>query len=269
MKKIILLGAFIAAVSLHGASLKFITLGTGAGYPSMTRENSCNLLQTSKGSYMIDAGGPVLTSFIRRKLDINKVRAVFITHMHDDHFGGLTGFLKTRITKTIRGKWLGFWPEIWLPDPEAGPLFAKLMSLGNDYKTKDRIKYYTVKKGLFYDDGFLKVTAIPNKHIPVKNGFLPSYCFLIEVEGKKILCTGDLAKDFSDFPVEAAKNADIVLCESTHFDIMNHLETFRKIRPGKLIFNHVAVRNERRLPEFAAKVNYPVVFAKDGDVFEL
>jgi ribonuclease BN (tRNA processing enzyme) len=251
--------------------MKLITLGTGAGNPTLIRHNSCSFLETSNGSYLIDAGGPVSASIIRKGLDFNAIRAVFITHMHEDHFGGLTSFLKNRMVKNgpynRTDLWRGFWPEVWLPDPDGITAFDWLMAVQFRGEQRERILYRLIQPGTFYNDGFMKVTAIPNRHFPWKDGYLPSFCFLLEAEGKKLLCTGDLSADFSDFPVEAAKNADLVLCEFTHFDLMQQLDTFRKIRPGKLIFNHVAERNEKQFPVFAEQLKYPAAVACDGDEF--
>ena len=252
--------------------MKIITLGTGAGNPSMIRNKSCTFLETSGGAYLIDAGGPVSAEIIRKGLDFNRIRAVFITHMHEDHFGGLTSFLKNRMVPNgpynRADRWLGFWPEVWLPDPDAPEAFDRLMAIQFRGAQRDRIKYRVIRPGLFYDDGNLKATAIPNRHFHWKDGFLPSYCFLLEAEDKKLLCTGDLAADFSDFPVEAAKDADLVLCEFTHFDLQKCQALLRAIRPGKLVFNHVAGRNEALFPEFSASFDYPMFVAKDGDEFE-
>jgi ribonuclease BN (tRNA processing enzyme) len=59
------------------------------------------------------------------------------------------------------------------------------------------------------------------------------------------------------------------VCENTHFLPIRHLDLFKKIRPGKLVFNHVSGRNEKQFPEVKKAVDYPVFIAKDGDVFEI
>ena len=134
----------------------------------MTRNNTCTWLNMCNGAYLIDAGGPVSASIIRKGLDFNLIRAVFITHMHEDHFGGLTSFLKNRMVPNgpynRAPLWRGFWPEVWLPDPDAPEAFDRLMAVQFRGTQRDRIKYRVIKPGLFYDDGYLKVTAIPNRH---------------------------------------------------------------------------------------------------------
>ncbi len=271
MKTLILSGVFFSMLLLNAAPIKIITLGTGAGNPSMTRDNSCTFLQAGKYSYLIDAGCHVSSKIIRKGLDFNDIKAVFITHMHEDHFGGLTSFLKNRMAKyspyTRPGKWKGFWPEVWLPEAEGIKAFEMLMQVATRGVGKEKIIWKLIKPGLFYDDGYLKATAIPNKHIKSGDGFLPSYCFLFDIEGKKILCTGDLRNDLSDFPVEAAKDADLVLCENTHFLPIRHLDLFKSIKPGKLVFNHNAGRNTAQFEDVKKAVNYPVFIANDGDEF--
>ena len=66
----------------------------------------------------------------------------------------------------------------------------------------------------------------------------------------------------------AAKDADLVLCEFTHFNPEKCQNLLGKIRPEKLVFNHVAKRNEAFFPDFSKNVDYPMFVAKDGDEFE-
>lgn len=250
--------------------MKLSTLGTGAGNPSKTRKNTAHILTTPNGDYIIDAGAHLTSSMVQKDIDANNVRAVFISHMHEDHFGGLTSFLKNRMKDSLRKN--PAWkirPDVWFPDADALEPYEKLMAIQFRGRNKDMINFRVIKPGVFFDDGYLKVTAIPNRHIPWEDGFLPSYCFVFEAEGKKLVYTGDLALDCSDFPVEAAANADICISELTHFDPIKEIKYFQKINPRKLVFTHVAESRAKLMPEFRKLIKYPVIVANDGDDFEL
>ena len=65
--------------------MKIITLGTSHGDPTVTRFNSSTLFRTGTADYLIDAGSPVNALMIRRNIPLSALRAVFITHQHEDH----------------------------------------------------------------------------------------------------------------------------------------------------------------------------------------
>ena len=78
--------------------MRIITLGTSHGDTTPMRFNSSVAYETVDGRlYLIDAGAPVEALLRRQGFRLYDLRAVFISHMHDDHAGGLTGLMKQTI----------------------------------------------------------------------------------------------------------------------------------------------------------------------------
>ena len=79
--------------------MRIITQGTSHGNHTYNRFNSSTLVEVEDVSYLIDAGAPANGLMIRANKELHKLQAVFITHMHEDHTGGLPGIIKTLLKK--------------------------------------------------------------------------------------------------------------------------------------------------------------------------
>jgi ribonuclease BN (tRNA processing enzyme) len=64
-------------------------LGTGDAFGSGGRFNTCFLVRDRRGGFLIDCGASSMIAMRRFGVDPNEVRAVVVSHLHGDHFGGL------------------------------------------------------------------------------------------------------------------------------------------------------------------------------------
>ncbi len=75
--------------------MKVIPLGTSSGKPTLYRNVSA-LAVVREGEWLLfDCGEAAQTQIMRAGLSPNRLAAIFITHLHGDHFNGLPGLLAT------------------------------------------------------------------------------------------------------------------------------------------------------------------------------
>jgi ribonuclease Z len=74
---------------------KVVTLGTGSGKPTLNRWVSAVAVVWEDEWILFDCGEATQIQVMRSGLHSSRLRAIFITHLHGDHFNGLAGFLST------------------------------------------------------------------------------------------------------------------------------------------------------------------------------
>ncbi len=75
--------------------MKIITLGTGAGRPSLLRNSSATLLEYEGDNLLFDCGESTQMQLMRANARWGKIGVIFIGHLHGDHLNGLPGLLGT------------------------------------------------------------------------------------------------------------------------------------------------------------------------------
>jgi len=72
-----------------------VLLGTGAAVPVPRRGTTSQFLDIHGHTYLIDAGEGTQLSLRRSNIRFQKLKGIFISHMHGDHVLGLPGVLST------------------------------------------------------------------------------------------------------------------------------------------------------------------------------
>lgn len=75
--------------------MRVIPLGTSSGRPTLKRNVSALAVAREAEWLLFDCGEGTQTQIARAGLSPNRLSAVFITHLHGDHFNGLPGLLST------------------------------------------------------------------------------------------------------------------------------------------------------------------------------
>lgn len=92
---ITLLATAAAAASPPRAA--FVTLGTmGGPVPDGHRSQPANAILRDGKTYLVDTGDGTVEQMARADLSLSSVRAIFLSHLHVDHIGGLAAILGLR-----------------------------------------------------------------------------------------------------------------------------------------------------------------------------
>ncbi|MBR4887569.1 MAG: hypothetical protein IKU17_00315 [Clostridia bacterium] len=179
--------------------LKIHFLGTCAGTePIPTCHHSSWVLEVNGVNYWFDAGENCAHRAVSMGIDVMKTVALFVSHPHIDHIGGMANLLFAMDKMVSRyGQCMVkdnalriFFPELPLLDA------VKAVAMGGAGRSlRFETKEYPVADGLLYEDENVRVHALHNTHLGEdgSNGW-HAYSFLIEADGKKIVFSGDVGK---------------------------------------------------------------------------
>jgi ribonuclease BN (tRNA processing enzyme) len=203
---------------------QFITLGTHGGPVSdRNRSQPANALVVGQAVYLVDAGDASVQQLARAGYLVSAVRAVFISHIHIDHTGGLFAVLGLRQQMGAGGKITVYGPPgikamvtglLAAIEPEARSGYGVA---GEDYVAPeslvDVVELPDNAKVKF--DGFT-MTAVENTHysFPKDSDMARRYgslSFRFDLADRSIVYTGDTGP--SDAVTRLASGADLLIAE--------------------------------------------------------
>ena len=252
--------------------MKIVFLGTCHGHPEKGRDYTSIALEVGGSVYLFDTGAFVANKMLDYGLEITHLRSVFITHMHGDHVNGILRLVD--ILSWANRLYNGIAVDYYFPETRGVNEIKELCSAIKGPFDEAKNIFHIYPSDFVYDDGLIKVTAIPTCHL-YERGF-PSYGFMIEAEGKRIVITGDMSQNlkYNDFP-KAAKllDTDLLISEMAHFDF-EILRPHIKLAKTKMLYiTHIKFPNERipllERENASGEFPFPILAANDGDVIEL
>lgn len=148
--------------------LSLTILGANSAIPTATRFPTSQLLQMGASYYLIDCGEGTQIQLRRNRIRLQRISAIFISHLHGDHYFGLVGLLNTFHL-------LGRRKELHVFGP---PGLKDILDLQMQYsKTKlcYTLHFTTLEMGEskeIYSDKAASMRTIPMNHSIPCNGFL-------------------------------------------------------------------------------------------------
>ncbi len=207
--------------------------GTGDGWPCADRNHAAFLYQLGKTCILIDCGEAIDRNYKASGLSYDLFDAIFISHLHSDHFGGF--FM------LMQGCWLEGRTKplpVYLPKGAIKPLRAMLNA------------------GFLFDEAL-------DFRLELRLGFL------LEAGGRRVVHSADLGKP-EDLSPALEKPIDLLMCELAHFSPQEIFTFLHGRKVKRVSFMHVGrpfYEDLARTGRLAAKMlpNIPHSFPRDLD----
>ena len=148
--------------------MKLTILGCHAATPKITAHPTSQVLEMRGHLFLIDCGEGTQVQLRKYKVKFSRIKQIFISHLHGDHFFGLPGLISTFHL-------MGRETDLHIYGPKGiKEAILLLLKLGKSYTTFQLYFHELDQKSpeLLFEDELVTVETIPLEHRVYTNGFL-------------------------------------------------------------------------------------------------
>lgn len=252
-------------------------LGVGDGMACADRFHSSFLYELDGATLLLDCGEPVSRSFRATGLHPDVIDAIFLSHLHADHYAG--------IFMLIQGFWLDQRRRLLPVHAPAEGIEALRLMLRTGYLFDELIgfplEFSPLTAGQPMTVGSARVTAFRTTHLDsLRGAFQKQYpvefaahSFLIEHRGRRIGHSADLGAPDDLEPLLRAP-LDLLVCELAHFEAADLFAYLRSKPVRRLALIHLGRQywgRKNEVLKLAATMlpGVPVEIPNDGESITL
>ncbi len=239
-------------------SLRFI--GSGDAFGSGGRMQTCILVDALSVRFCIDFGATSLVALRQANIDPNSIDAIFLTHLHGDHCGGVPFLLLDAMLASKRASPLAI---IGPRDVQhhLGRLQEALFPGSQTMSPKFALDFVEIEPGQSLSFGEFLVSTIAAKHTPQSNPLALRF----QIGQRSLVFTGD--GELTDALIGFVQDADLLVTECYGYTkpVRGHLSypDVNKLSAQKIILTHM------HTDMLAHSEDVPEICAYDGLVVEI
>jgi ribonuclease Z len=259
---LLLYSSLLVAYPTSAQDITVTLLGTGSPEPAMDRFGPSTLVQAGTQTLIFDVGRGVNQRLAQVGLNVQRIDAIFLTHLHSDHVVGipdlwLTGWLRTASNRPL---------NVWGPSGttqmmerlrqafeadirDRGESEPDLPRGGSEFAAAD------IQAGVVYEKQGVRVTALRVEH----TGVSPAFSYRVEYQGRVVVLSGDTR--FSPELIRFAAGANVLIHEvydasdeylkqnprtvrvrTFHASGKEAGEVFQRVRPQLAVYSHIVLR---------------------------
>lgn len=148
--------------------MKLTILGCYSATPRALTNTTSQVLEINNHMFLIDCGEGTQVHLRKHKIKFNRIKHVFISHLHGDHFFGLVGLISTFRLLTRETDLHIYGPK---GIKEVVTLQMKLADSWTNYKLFFH-ELTSTESQLIFEDDLVEVHTIPLNHRVYTNGYL-------------------------------------------------------------------------------------------------
>ncbi|ALJ06687.1 ribonuclease Z [Pseudalgibacter alginicilyticus] len=161
--------------------MKLTILGCYSATPRVSTHTTSQVLEINNHMFLIDCGEGTQVELRRHKIKFNRIKHIFISHLHGDHFFGLVGLISTFRLLTRE-------TDLHIYGPKGIKEVITLQMKLADSWTNYNLIFHELSSDsseLIFEDALVEVYTIPLEHRVYTNGYL-----FKEKEGERKLNIG-------------------------------------------------------------------------------
>ena len=206
-------------------ALSALVCGSRSPFPAPDRAETCILVKAGQNLFVVDIGDGSMSNLQKWQVDLGKVDAVLLTHLHSDHIADLPGL--------NFASWLGGRSEkLKVFGPEGVEVLVEGFEKAYSEDTKFRVTHHgegvlpldtagyepiivQPDKPIIFEKDNLKITAFTVSHEPVE----PALGFRFDYKGRSILFSGDTMAD--ENVIQNANGIDVLFHDAIALELIH------------------------------------------------